>query len=162
MATLEQLTHNLKDTFENIAEGWQHLWHKARNSITRFTPFADEQDSDHPLVLRSNRWGVLSAEVRETDKFVEVELEAPGLENSDFDIQVEGDSLSISGNKHYENDRREGHFHITERAYGSFRRVIPLPVRVDQNGASAKYRNGVLKVTLPKSEISGTKKILVD
>lgn len=162
MATLEQLTHNLKDTFENITEGWQHLWHRARNSITRFTPFVDEAESDHPLVVRSNRWGVLSAEVRETDKYVEVELEVPGMENPDFDIQVEGNSLSISGDKHYESNRREGHFHITERAYGSFQRVIPLPVRVDQNGAKAKYRNGVLKVTLPKSETSGIQKVVVD
>lgn len=161
MARLEQLTHNLRDTFESITEGWQHLWHTARNSITRFTPSSDA-DKDHPLVHHSNRWGVLSAELRETDKLVEVQLEVPGLDGKDLDIQVEDQSLSIRGDKYYEQDRREGRFHITERAYGRFERMIPLPTRVDQSGAKANYKNGVLTITLPKSEDSGTKKITVE
>lgn len=161
MARLEQLTHNLRDTFENITEGWQHLWQTARNSITRFTP-SSEEDKDHPLIHQTNRWGVLSAEVRETDQAVEVQLEVPGLESKDFDIQVEGQSLRIRGDKFHEKDRREGHFHITERAYGRFERVVPLPARVDQSGANAKYKNGVLTVTLPKSEDAGTKRITVE
>jgi len=162
MTAFEQLTHNLRDTFENITEGWQQLWQKARNSITRFTPSAEETDLDHPLVHRMNRWGVLSAEVRETDKMVEVELEAPGMETGDFDIHVEDHALSISGEKHYESDRKEGRYHVTERAYGSFRRVIPLPASVDQSGAKAQYKNGVLRVTLPKSNESGTRRIVVE
>lgn len=162
MAMLEQVTHNLRDTFENITEGWNQLWHKSKNSITRFTPFADESDTDHPLVHQSNRWGVLSAEVRETDDVVEVELEAPGMDNDEFDIRVEDRSLLVTGHKHYESDRKEGRFHITERAYGSFERVIPLPATVDQNGAKAKYKSGVLTVTLPKSADSGSRKITVE
>jgi len=161
MARLEQLTHNLRDTFENITEGWQHLWHTARNSITRFTPTKTE-DADHPLVHQSNRWGVLSAELRETDDLIEVQLEAPGLNGKDLDIQVENQSLSIRGEKYHEQDSREGRFHITERAYGRFERVIPLPTRVDQSSARAKYKDGVLTVTLPKSEDAGTRRIAVE
>lgn len=162
MNTFEQFTHNIKDTFDHVSEGWQHLWSKARNAVTRFTPFSDEADSNHPLAHRSSRWGILSAEVRETSENVEVQLEVPGMELDDFELSVRNQSLIVSGKKHYQSNRKEGQFHVTECAYGRFERVIPLPTSVDDNEAIAKYRKGVLVVTLPKTEVSHIRSIKVE
>lgn len=160
MSTLDRLTSNLRDTVDHLAEGWQELWQKARNAITRFSPA--KEDDDHPLGRHSSRWGVLSAEVRETGDSVEVFLEAPGMDPDDFDIQVIRDQLLVRGSKQYASDRKEGRFHVTERAYGSFERLIPLPVEVDEAGASAHYRKGVLELTLKKHASATPRRIAVN
>ncbi|MDH5737214.1 MAG: Hsp20/alpha crystallin family protein [Gammaproteobacteria bacterium] len=152
MSTLEHLSHNIRETFDQLSEGWQHLWNKARNAVTRFTPFSGEKPSDYPIDGQTSRWGVLSAELRETDDSLEVQLEAPGMDAADFDISVRGQSLIISGKKHFESERKEGHYHISERAYGRFERVIPLPSSVNDDNARASYKKGVLSITLPKTE----------
>lgn len=162
MSTFEQLTSNLRDTFDHVSEGWQHMWSKARNAVTRFTPFSEETESDHPLVHRTSRWGVLSAEVRETSESIEVQLEAPGMEADDFELSVRNQSLTISGKKHYQSNRKEGQFHVTERAYGRFERVIPLQAVVDDSNASARYAKGVLTVILPKTDVSPLRNIKVE
>ena len=159
MATFDKLTHNLRDTVDHLAEGWQEIWQQARNAITRFTP---GQDENHPLTRTSSRWGVLSAEVRETEDAIEVLLEAPGMNPEDFDIQVNRDQLLIRGSKQYASDRKEGRFHVTERAYGRFERLIPLPVEVDEDKASAHYRKGVLELTLHKHASATPRRIAVN
>lgn len=160
MSRFEELTHNLRESLDGLAEGFQDLWHKARNAVTRFTPFQDEEGVSHPASFNASRWGVMSAELSETDAELEVQLEAPGMERGDFDVSVNGRYLSIRGRKHFSQERREGHFHIAERAYGSFERLIPLPCEVDVGRAS--YKNGVLTVQLPKLENSRVKRINVE
>ena len=86
MATWDNITHNVRDTIDHLAEGWQELWQKARNSITHFSPSSDGATPP----ARSNSWGVLSAEMQETDKSLEVSIEAPGMDAADFNIRVEG------------------------------------------------------------------------
>lgn len=160
MSRFEELTHSLRESLDGLAEGWQDLWHKARNSVTRFTPFRDEEGERHPDPVHVSRWGVMSAELQETDDALEVQLEAPGMSAGDFDIRVDGRYLSIRGRKHYRSDRTEGRFHISERAYGSFERSIPLPCEVDVGKAS--YRDGVLVVTLPKVAAEKVRRITVE
>jgi HSP20 family protein len=160
MSRFEKFAHNLRESVDGLAEGWQDLWQKARNAVTRFTPFQDEAGDNHPLLQHSSRWGVMSAELREADDVVEVQLEAPGMDRKDFDIDVDGRYLSVRGRKHYRSDRREGRYHITERAYGNFERVIPLPCEVTPGKAT--YVDGVLTVTLPKQEKSHVKRITVE
>lgn len=160
MSRFEEFTHTLRESLDNLTEGWQDLWNKARNSVTRFTPFQDEEGKSHPLAEHTSRWGVMSAELKEMDDTVEVQLEAPGMTRDDFDISVDGRYLSIRGKKHYQSDRKEGRFHITERAYGSFERVLPLPCEVDVG--KAKYTDGVLTVTLPKVDKERARRISVE
>lgn len=160
MFTLDRLTHNLKDTVDYLADGWQELWNKTRNAITHFTPGHDES-ANQALAINSSRWGVLSAELCETDNTVEVLLEAPGMNSKDFEVRVEHQALHVRGSRQYSSDRKEGHYHITERAYGSFERIIPLPCEVDENEARASYRNGVLELILPKHKALQPRKIVV-
>lgn len=160
MSRFEEFAHNLRESLDGLSEGWQDLWHKARNAVTRFTPFQDDAGATIPSAAHTSRWGVMSAELSETDQTLEVDLEAPGMKSADFDIRVDGRYLSISGRKHYESDRKEGRYHITERAYGSFERVIPLPCEVDVGKAT--YKEGVLHVSLPKLEQDHARRIKVE
>jgi HSP20 family protein len=157
MATWENITHSVRETLEQLAEGWQEIWQKSRGAITHFTPNHD--DAAPPA--RSVSWGVLSAELVETADAIEVSLEAPGMESGDFDVRIEGQVLYVSGKRSYTNQRSEGHYHITERAYGSFQRALQLPCEVDEAVASANYRHGVLEISIPKSRAVRPRRITV-
>jgi HSP20 family protein len=87
---------------------------------------------------------------REDDYLLTAEL--PGLEEKDFQLEVHGNVLTLSGEKHAaQEDDRKG-WRWSERTYGSFRRSVQLPVEVAADKASASYKNGVLTVTIPKAE----------
>lgn len=146
MNTLNKLSDSVRESLDALAEGWQDLWNKARNAITRFTPSAEDDRAG------ANRWGLLSAEMHEGGDDVTVAIEAPGLNKEDFEIFIDGMNLVIRGSKQSSRETTEGHYHITERAYGRFERVLPLPAEVDQESTRASYRNGVLTLTMPKSK----------
>jgi HSP20 family protein len=158
MSRVHDLTHGLRDTYEHLADGWQSLVHKARHAITRFTPVARADESNQPV--ESGSWGLLSAEVNETGAAIEVQLEVPGMQAQDFEVDVDGRYLSVRGTKHYSQQTTEGRLHIAERAYGSFERLIPLPCEVDTGVAN--YRRGVLNISLPKRQQSRSRRIEVD
>ena len=88
-------------------------------------------------------------DVEEKDGELQVTAELPGLEQKDFDLSLAGDTLILRGEKHEEHEDKAGGWH--ERSYGRFERAIPLPVEVDTEHASAEFKNGVLRVHLPKS-----------
>jgi HSP20 family protein len=95
-------------------------------------------------------WGL---EADETDQEVTVRMDAPGFEPGDFDIQVSGDALRVTAERKGEKD--SGRF---ERG---FQRSVTLPAAVDADKVEAKYRNGVLELSLPKTEQAKWKKIAV-
>ena len=160
MSTLDKISHNLRDTVDQLAEGWQEFWQRARSAIIRFTP--TENHEAHPLGRTGGRWGVLTAELRETNDSIEVHLEAPGMNAADFDIQVHNQSLRIRGSKSFSDNREEGHYHITERAYGRFERIIPLPAEVDDKTAVAHYNKGVLELSIKKHASAQPRRITVE
>jgi len=89
-------------------------------------------------------------ELGETDKELRVTAELPGLDENDVEISVEEGALTLRGEKRSEvEDKDRGY---SERSYGRFERRIGLPKGVDRDQASASFRNGVLTVTLPKTE----------
>ena len=157
MTNWDNITHNVKDTLESLSEGFQELWSKARNSITHFTPSSDDGAPPQRIT-----WGVLSAEMQETKDAVVVSVEAPGMESGDFNIRVEGKALYISGMRSYAEQRDQGRYHITERAYGSFQRTISLPCDVDDSKSTAKYKRGVLEISLPKSTTLQPRRIAIE
>ena len=112
-------------------------------------------------MLQASRWALLAAEVYEADDAVQVRLEIPGMAGDDFDISVIDNYLVVRGEKQMSSERRQGRFHVMECAYGRFERAIELPARIDDSGARARYRNGVLTVTLPKNKASIRRKITV-
>lgn len=91
-------------------------------------------------------------DLAETEATIEVKAELPGLEKQDIDISLEGDTLIIKGEKHQEKEEKNKRFHRIERTYGSFYRTVRLPTEVQPDKIEAAYQDGVLKVTLPKTE----------
>jgi HSP20 family protein len=166
MSTLHQLREGLNEAWDTLVDGWQRLYRRAAGAITRFTPGRKAGDSGtegkRDIAIRSVGWGVLAAEVFDDDDKIVVRLEAPGLEKEDFDLQVMNGYLVVRGEKQIERERSEGHFYVTECAYGSFERAIPLPDEVQAEKAHASYKNGVLRVEFPRSRPAHRRKISVN
>jgi HSP20 family protein len=116
-----------------------------------------------------------SIDVTETDKEIEVTVDLPGLERKDVDISLENDVLTIRGEKKIETksdekagkdgkdakDSKDKTYHVAERSYGVFYRVIQLPPGIDPSKVQATMSKGVLKVTIPKPARSSAAKIEV-
>lgn len=95
---------------------------------------------------------VPSAELEDTPEAILLRLEVPGLEPEDLDVQVTAESVAITGERRTEVRTEEKGLTRSEFRYGKFQRVIPLPVRIQNNQVQAEYKNGILKLTLPKAE----------
>ena len=157
MSTLHQLRDGLNEAWDTLVDGWHRLYRRAEGAITRYTVGAKAREETvegegREIAIRSAGWGVLAAEVFDDTDMVVVRLEAPGMDKDDFDLKVIDDQLVVRGEKRIERERTKGHYHVTECAYGRFQRTIPLPERVASEKAQARYKNGVLRVDLPKAE----------
>ncbi len=149
MADLLHLGEELNKTWKNLSADWARLARKAATAITHFTPkpLANGDQAVNP----SAGWGILAAEISEDDDKIVVRLEAPGMSRSDFDLEIANDHLIVRGEKKYEQERKKGRYVLSECAYGSFERVLPLPTAVEADKASAHYRDGVLRIEIPKA-----------
>jgi HSP20 family protein len=131
----------------------------------------DRLFDDFARGIRSNGNTMLlpSIDVSETDKEIEVTVDLPGLERKDVDISLENDVLTIRGEKKIETksddkdrkDAKDKTYHVAERSYGVFYRVIQLPPGIDPSKVQATMSKGVLKVTIPKPIPSAAAKIEV-
>lgn len=90
-------------------------------------------------------------EVAEDEAGYTVRAEVPGLEPADVEAWIEGDTLTLRGEKKAVAEPKESRVHRTERRYGKFLRVVQFPVPVDAEQVAATHRNGVLQVRVPKS-----------
>jgi HSP20 family protein len=90
-----------------------------------------------------------------------VEVELPGLDIDDLDIQVYGNSITIRAERKNEEERKGDHFHIVERRYGSFHRSFTLPEHIHPQEVEAEHRNGILYISVPKHETNSAQKIKI-
>jgi len=97
----------------------------------------------------------------ETEEGFEVTAELPGMKPEDVHVELHENSLWISGEKKEEQEEKGKTYHRVERRSGEFRRVLPLPTPVDKESIGAEYREGVLKITLQKTEEVKPKRIEV-
>ena len=102
-----------------------------------------------------------SVDVYQTEDKIVVKADVPGLEKKDFDIAVVNNHLTIKGERKHENEVKDEDYHRIERVYGTFERSFGLPATVDTEKIEAKYKDGVLEVTLPKKEEAKPKQIAV-
>ncbi len=91
-------------------------------------------------------------EVSETDREIEVTAELPGLEEKDVTVSMTQDALTLKGERRTETEDKQRNYIYQERRYGAFQRTIPLPAGIDADQAKAVFKNGVLTVTVPKTE----------
>lgn len=97
----------------------------------------------------------------ETDGNFELSVDLPGLKPEEIKVEMRNGNLVISGERKDEKEEKGKTYHRIERSYGSFCRTVPLPTKVEEGKIDAKFANGVLNVTLPKSETSKPKQIAV-
>lgn len=102
-------------------------------------------------------------DIVEGEREITVTAELPGMDDKDIDVLLTSDSLTIKGEKREEKEDKNKDYYRMERSYGSFTRTIPMPVEIDAEKVEARFRKGVLTVTLPKTPkaITETKKISV-
>ncbi|MEM9777136.1 MAG: Hsp20/alpha crystallin family protein [Chloroflexota bacterium] len=122
---------------------------------------------ESPRATPSSNWG-LALDVVETNSEYAVSAVIAGLKREDIDITIEDGILSVAGEfknefekTSDEDDDNSVRYHLRERRYGSFSRKLRLPKDVDVEAISAKHEDGILSITLPKSEAAQPKKISV-
>jgi len=145
-------------------------------TLTRWDPFRDLvtlQDRMNRLfdesvrnvrtgdeALSSATWSP-AVDIYETDSEVVLKAELPEVNQKDIDIQVENNTLTLRGERKLDKETKQENFHRIERAYGIFSRSFTLPSTVDQERIKADYRDGILRISLPKREESKPKQIKV-
>ncbi len=93
-----------------------------------------------------------SAEIDETEQEIHLKLEVPGMQADDLEIEVMDDSVSIKGERKSETKSEENGKFRSEFHYGKFERLIPMPSSIAKDQVVAEYKDGVLKLTIPKTE----------
>ena len=140
-----------------VADGWQRMRQSAAGALTRFRPGGPAQvpakaEVDDDFYLPSHGWSMLGGDMFEDKRRLVVRLEVPGMDKEQFDIEVLDDALVVSAKKRFERERTEGRYRMFQCAYGSFRRVVPLPVPVLADASKASYKAGVLKIEVTKAK----------
>ena len=97
----------------------------------------------------------------QTDNEVVVRAALPGIKADDVQINVNGDILTIKGESKHEEEKKDKSWHIREQSWGAFERSVALPTSVTADRANADFENGILTITLPKSEKVKPKTITV-
>jgi len=105
---------------------------------------------------------VPAVDIYEDEHSIQLKLEVPGIEQKDLDVKVENNTLTVSGERKFEQEQKEENFHRIERRYGSFTRSFTLPNTVNTEDINASYENGVLKVRLAKRAEAKPKQIKVN
>jgi HSP20 family protein len=118
--------------------------------------FRDQMDTLFEDWFGRNMGGTLAprADISETDREVAVTMELPGVKETDIDVSLVGDQLTVRGEKKSEHEDRQDDdgriLHRVERSYGAFQRTMTVPYRVDPDQISAHFKDGVLTIRLPK------------
>ena len=135
-------------------------------SITRYDPFRDLkslQDEVNRLFSTSfsrsfgeegfarGAW-MPNVDIFENKDEIVLEAELPGMNREDFELTVENNVLTLRGERRFEKKDEADNYHRVERSYGAFSRSFTLPQTVSPEGATAEYKNGVLRVVLHKRE----------
>jgi len=137
-------------------KSWLPAWADRGRDVEHFGRFKSQVDSLFEDWFGRSMGGVLAPrmDVAEDEKTVTLTAELPGVKESDIEVSLVGDQLTIKGEKHSEHDEKkevEGRtLHRMERSYGAFQRTITVPYQIDPDQISAEFWDGVLTITLPK------------
>lgn len=101
------------------------------------------------------------AQMQVTPEAIHLKLEIPGMEAKDIDVQVTEKAVYISGERKFEQNSEDKNVTKSEFRYGRFERLIPLPARIQHTNVKAEYKDGILNLTLPKTEQEKNKVVKV-
>ncbi len=108
-----------------------------------------------------SNWFRPTANISETDESYQVSLDLPGIKPEEIDVELKHGELWITGERKEESEKKEKTWHRVESRYGSFQRVIRLGEDLDGEKVDAEFKDGVLRITVPKTEASRTKHVEV-
>ena len=131
---------------------------KTINDLNRAFNVGFPRFSDEGLV--KGNWSP-TVDVYEDQNGIVLEADLPGLKPGEFELAIENNVLTLKGERKFEKKTEEGNYHRVERSYGSFTRSFTLPSTVDVNNVGADFKEGVLKVTLPRKEETKPRQIQV-
>lgn len=100
-------------------------------------------------------------DVEEDENSIVIRAELPGIAKEEVNVTLEDGVLSITGEKRTDRETKEKSYHLVERTFGAFQRSISLPTGVDGDKADAQFENGVLTITVPKSEAAKPKRLQI-
>jgi HSP20 family protein len=103
-----------------------------------------------------------AVDIYEKGSDVVLKAELPGVDPKDVDIRIENNVLTLSGERMLDTEVERENYHRVERSYGSFTRAFTLPSTVDTTKVKADFKDGVLRITLPKREEAKPKQIQID
>jgi len=105
-----------------------------------------------------------SIDVVENETSINVKAEMPGMEEKDIRVTIENHVLTVSGEKKEESRKedKDSRSVVSERLFGSFRRSIPLPAGINVDKIKASFKNGILRIDIPKEESVKTQRITID
>ena len=101
-------------------------------------------------------------DIYEDEHKIALKIEVPGIDEKDIDVRIEGNTLTVHGERKLEKEEKEENFRRVERHYGSFTRSFTLPGSIDPGQVSADYDKGMLKISLPKKAEAKPKQIKVN
>ena len=141
--------------------------------LVKYDPFADLAEFPTGLRLFQDTVNRLFSEpaarpwtppvdIMETENELILKADVPEIELKDIDIQMENGTLTLKGERKFEQENDGKGYHRIERSYGAFARSFSLPDTVDPEKVRADYKNGVLTVTLPKKEVAKPRSIKVE
>ena len=110
--------------------------------------------------LRMGAW-LPAVDMFDDDDKIVIKAELPGMDKKDISVDIENRVLTLSGKRNYDNEVKEENYYRRERAYGSFKRAFNLPADVDSDQINADFKDGVLKIEIPKPEEHKPKQITV-
>jgi HSP20 family protein len=146
-------------------------------AIVRFEPFRDlttlqermnrlfsesyrtQQGSEDDWAL-GGTWAP-AVDIYEQDHNIVIKAELPGVDPKDVDIRLDNNVLTLKGERKLDSEVKKENYHRVERAYGVFTRSFTLPNTVDANSIKAEFKDGVLRITLPKREEAKPKQIQI-
>ena len=136
----ESLRRKVERLFDDFGRGLG--WSPFRSSLSRMKS----------LWGRQLEWpSALVVDVAEREKDYEITAELPGMAESDIEVNLSDDVLMIKGEKKEEKEEKKKDYYLSERRYGSFQRSFRVPEGVDTGKIEAKFKHGVLTLTLPKT-----------
>jgi HSP20 family protein len=138
------LKSDFNHPFAALQREMNQVFDNFSKSFFDFSPLSREMDLHKSITPK--------IDVVETDKEIRVTAELPGMEEKDIEVNFSRDTLIIKGEKKAEKEDKKEDYYVMERSYGSFQRAIPISAGVDRDKVDANFKNGVLKVTLPKTE----------
>jgi len=136
-------------------------------SLTHFDPLSSIrlfEDAFTRMVNepRATRPWSPAVDIYETENELVLKADVPEVESKDIDVRVENQTLTISGERKFEQENTSKGFHRIERSYGNFVRSFAVPNTFDTDKISAGFKNGVLTVTLPKKEAAKPRQVKVE